>query len=237
MQSLDFAQFDYADTDILIPPNTIFYRGIDKPVKTVIRPTPMYLGPKHIAQHYAGSQGHIYTLLSPKELRLLDIRKMRSLLKSIVASRPITDTDPIITSLIYLTLSFGLCSYSRQVQLLQAYYDQNTTTASKEERQIMRDTLQRMIRPNHTPFLAINPIETEGVRIPETIIDGKSVLICKELFGQYYDGFIAPQLISPYRNAHCERAPRTLPQAQNSLQRQAQSGAHYCPTQEISSPK
>ena len=43
-----------------------------------------------------------------------------------------------------------------------------------------------------------NPLELQGIRIGETNNDVDSTFILKEIFGDFFDGFICPTIFSPY---------------------------------------
>ena len=61
------------------------------------------------------------------------------------------------------------------------------------------DVMSRVQGMKMAPVLDIlSPLEPEGVRIGETFIDANTMLILREIFGDKYDGFIAPRMYSPF---------------------------------------
>ena len=196
MTTYKFATFNYIDQDIILPAETIFYRGIDSPIRLkkddIIRNYPMYIGPKDIAEHY----GTVYQLRANKHLKLLDIRKLKTLLKLIITSRKSND-GAVLQSIRYLTIAFGLCSYVGQINLLDQYLlDISGLVIDKDQLEDVKNKIEIMKKTNPTSIL--NPLEPEGVRIAETTIDGKVMLILRELFKGIYDGYIAPKTWSSF---------------------------------------
>lgn len=201
MKTFAFDKFDYTDDDIIIPSDTIFYRGVPDgvPLKrsVILRKQPLYLAPKNIAKHYGP---HILAFKTTRQLRLIDIRKLRNLLRLIISSRnPKVDAEAQ-KAIFYLTVSFGLCSYGRQVSLLHDFITKNshsipdeTLTTVKKQLQYMQETAHDL--PTKT---SLNPLEPEGVRIAETYIDGHVMVILKQMLGKVYDGLIAPKMFSPF---------------------------------------
>jgi hypothetical protein len=198
MTTYDFSKFSYVDQDIILPSNIIYYRGIDANIKTenIIRNYPMYLGPKYIAEHY----GKVYQFTSNKPIKLIDIRKLKTILNMVILSRKSNDGD-ILQSIRYLTIAFGLCSYVGQIKLLEEYI-QNVSD-SVIDLNVLNDIKVKIKKMKAIyPTDILNPLEPSGVRIAETTIDGKVMLILREMFKGIYDGFIAPQTWSPFHVVH-----------------------------------
>jgi hypothetical protein len=200
MSTYKFDKFPYVDRDIIIPAGTIFYRGIDKleKVDKIIRDLPLYISSHNVATNY----GEVYNIEIPHELKLIDIRKLKNLLRIIITSRkdikkPDENTRKVI---MFLTIAFGLCSYKRQIELLENYVkyikDHNLLVDDKELNKVITN-IENM---KHTDlnYTYLNPFEQEGVRIAETYIDGIIMIVLKELFSNIYDGIIAPKMFSPF---------------------------------------
>jgi hypothetical protein len=199
MTTFNFEHFDFIDTDLITLPKMIFYRGImsNDPLteKEIIRNSPIYLGSKNIAKDY----GTVYQLSTPKSLRLVDVRKLKTILNIVISSRK-SNEPAILKSIQYLTMAFGLCSYSRQILELESHVDDArhlVNDHSELDSVYKKINMMRNTDPRH---FYLNPIEPEGVRVAETYIDGKVMIILKDLFKGIYDGFIAPAMFSPFHS-------------------------------------
>jgi hypothetical protein len=155
---------------------------------------PLYIGPKYIAEYY----GNVYMVKTTKSIKLLDIRKMKNLLRLIIASRKSNENNNILNCIRYLTISFGLCSYEKQIYLLEDFLQIIENQADQVELQNVKRSIQNMKNLYGETAKILNPLNPEGVRVGETFIDNKSLLILRELFKDVYDGFIAPQQYSPF---------------------------------------
>lgn len=200
MQTLDFGKFDYTDSDIEIPENTIFYRGVPKniPEQNLIRDLPMYLGSEPIAKAY-GEQ--VIQIKTTRKLRLIDFRKMKNIVRLMLSSRPkvISMSKKAQECIFFLTIAFGYCSYEKQIDLLDQFLKHNMKHIPTKELAEVQSNLAKM--KEVTPLLSqsqLNPFEPEGVRIAETYIDGNVMLILKAFFKDMYHGYIAPQMFSPF---------------------------------------
>ena len=200
MKTLSFASFDYVDADISIGCNKIFYRGIDKDIRPdqVIRPDiPIFLGPKNIAKDY----GNVYKIKTTTPLKLLDFRRLKNLMRLVVTTRKTSSSvhvhSKVMECVELITIAFGLCSYKFQIDLFEKYVNK-ISDYIQDEKQLafVRERIVYMkgVDPRHM----LNPFEPEGVRIAETSIDRKVMFILKELFGDLYDGYIAPKMYSPF---------------------------------------
>ena len=200
MQTLDFGRFDYTDSDIEIPENTIFYRGVPKniPEQNLIRDLPMYLGSEEIAKAY-GEQ--VIQIKTTQKLRLIDFRKMKNIVRLMLSSRPkvISMNKKAQEFIFFLTIAFGYCSYEKQIDILDQFLKHNMKHIPTKELAEVQSNLAKM--KEVTPLLSqsqLNPFEPEGVRIAETYIDGNVMLILKAFFKDMYHGYIAPQMFSPF---------------------------------------
>lgn len=189
MTSLEFSSFDYVDTDIIIPEGVIFYRGVPRNAHAVISDKPIYLANERIAKEYGDK---VVQIQCQKPLRLLDVRKLKNHIRLVITSR-VRDTVDTVRAIFFLTIAFGLCSYDKQVQLLQHFLDENETTPP-----VKADFQKRLNVMKNAKTGPLNPLEPEGVRVAETSIDGHVMLILKELYKGLYDGYIAPRLHSPF---------------------------------------
>lgn len=182
-KELDFEEnYDTAYGVIKIPPNTVFYRGHSTKHGSVTE-RPAYFSSKKIAQLYVKSPDYVLSAFTnTAELRLLDVRFMKNILRDMFSSNP-----PDLSSLA-VTLSFGLCSLRHQVYLL------NTRYPTPETRNEGHMALQKMLDEQDTMSL----YEPQGVRVGETTNDAETMSFLGTLFHGFVDGYIAPRIESPY---------------------------------------
>ncbi len=194
MQTYKFDLFSYVDTDIVLPENTVFFRGINISTKNVIQDRPIYLSALDIAKQYGKN---VYGIKTTKSLTLIDIRKLRHFLRLIISSRKFESQD-ISKCIYYLTIAFGLCSYMKQVELLENYVQMISKDVVDENELNFVVSRIKYMKNYDVNKLPLNPWDPEGVRVAETYIDNYVMLILKELFSGIYDGIIAPRMISPF---------------------------------------
>lgn len=203
MSTYTFENFEYVDGDIVIPANTIFYRGLPKNTKDYLRDQPLYISSLNIAKHY----GEVHEYKTQKSLTIIDFRKLRNLVNMIISSRS-SNTGEILQVIRYLTIAFGLGSYYNQVNMLEQYVkDVELLVIDKNELNKVRSNIESMKRESSNIQQILNPFDPQGVRVAETYIDGKVMLFLREIFDGIYDGFIAPRLYSPFHtnnNTHEE---------------------------------
>jgi hypothetical protein len=158
----------------------------------MVQNKPMYVGPEYIASSY----GTVYKLITTQPLKLLDIRKLKNIVRLIITSRKSNDSK-ILQCIRYLTIAFGLCSYSVQIKLLEEYIkDVKNLVEDKEQLASVIDKINIMKYTDTRNIL--NPLDPEGVRVAETYIDGHVMILLRDLFDDIYDGFIAPKMFSPF---------------------------------------
>lgn len=192
MTTFTFDNFNYIDTDITFPKDIVFFRGIVGHVNVIREEFPLYIAPENIAKDY----GQVYKLVTTKPIKLIDIRKLKNIIELIISSRILND-ESILKPIRYLTISFGLCSYDSQIRLLNEYIEQiEDLVVDKNELISVKNNIETMKKTNVRTIL--NPLEPEGVRVAETFIDSKSMMILRALFEGIYDGFISPKMFSPF---------------------------------------
>ena len=178
-QEFDFElKYDTAYGIIKIPANTVFYRGHSTKYGSV-SDRPAYFSSKGIANLYAQSSGYVVSpFTNIAELKLLDIRFMMNILRDMFS------TNPTNLSSLAVILSFGLCSLRHQVHLLNLRYNTLKNDGHK--------ALQKLVDEQDPLY------ELQGVRVGETINDVETMSFLRTLFDGFVDGFIAPQIESPY---------------------------------------
>jgi len=202
----DFKDFDFTDGIINIPENTLFFRGIqdEQNIKNLIilRPErPIYLTSKEVA-HTKYKSKKLYCI--KKNLKLMDIRKIMYILLMMLDSYNADFRDSeYINSVTILTISLGLCELPIQIHLLDNFLKNNNINDVN-----IINGYSRLVeyleayKMNKQDILGASGslYWKKGVRIGLTDIDIEMTILLKELFSDYCDGYIAPQLFSPIQN-------------------------------------
>ena len=175
-----------------IPPNTIFWRGYD-PTYPTISSRPAYYGTLDTADSYLQRNGHVLGMFTnSKNLRLLDVRFLKALLRqffeSIRDTKGLSDMDEKL--ILATTTSFGLCSLGHQIRLLKYMYSQHIQDLKG------LPELEKLYNPKAA-------FEAQGVRVAETVNDGHTMAFLKGLFKGIADGFISPRMETPF---HIEKS-------------------------------
>ncbi len=167
---------------IKIPENTILWRGYDMQYPALSE-RPVYFGDKEIAERYAlTSNTHGLGLFATtKTLKLIDIRFLKILLTDLLYQHPGNIT-------LKTTIAFGLCSFYHQIRLMITLYEKSIRTGQDEGFNAMKS----MLNTN-------SPLEQPGVRVAETSNDGWVMTFLAEVFDGIADGFISPELFTPYQ--------------------------------------
>jgi hypothetical protein len=176
---------------ITIPENTILWRGYD-PQYSAISDRPAYYGSKEFAKGYADKYDTAPTpFITTRSLELVDIRYMKVLLSQLFQHNQLTEEDNTIISA--TTISFGLCSLQHQIKLFKDRYRAIYTSSDKQYNSIKTGikNLEAQLNPN-----AI--YEQQGYRIAETTNDAIVMGFIKEIFNNHYDGYISPNILSPF---------------------------------------
>ncbi len=176
---------------IIIPSNTIVWRGFD-PSFPAISDRPSYYGSREFAQGYADKYGtDASPFITSRQLKLLDIRFMKVLLSQLFEHNRGNKADN--RAILDTTISFGLCSLEHQVKLFDYKYAEiyNTEESLYNNVKAGINKLKTLINPN-----AI--YEQPGVRIAETTNDAFVMGFIKGLFYSHYDGYISPNIQTPF---------------------------------------
>ena len=94
-----------------------------------------------------------------------------------------------------LALSYGLVSLYKQLNLYKMRYLSALDTDIRYKKII---EYYNDFESKTDKELFQNPLELQGIRIGEINNDVESTFILKEIFGDFFDGFICPTLFSPY---------------------------------------
>lgn len=180
--------FDPAYGILRIPPNLIFYRGYDLQYPSV-SDKPAYYSGIHIANAYSKINGRaLGAFTNTRQLRLLDVRFMKILLKELFDTTYSPDNTSFAT-----TLSFGLCSLYHQLQLAKNRYEKEIPDGFKA----LHATLK------------LSLYEQPGVRIAETTNDAETIGFLSTVFKGFIDGFVSPRMVSAF---HVEKEGTMSPE-------------------------
>lgn len=206
---IKFDEFPTVHGKITIPKNTILYRGYDS-IHPNISDRPAYFtSDKNLAKSYAKltPTGVLGTFVLANDVVLYDLRYIKTIILDIFGQRQ-SSSPKIIEICSTLALSYGLCSFARQIELFKIRY-KDVPIDKKEHINKIEHTLKSIkydfdqnIINGHTMDL-IDPIEPRGFRFGETDNDSQSLLILNKLFDSHVDGYIAPMFNSPF---HIEKS-------------------------------
>jgi hypothetical protein len=186
MFTYSFDDFSYVDKPIIIPEGAVFFRGIPNGKNivnlNVLRDSiPIYLGSKSVAKLYSTNiNDKFYSLQLKKDIKLIDIRKVISILPFLLNTFDASDSNNNHIATV-LKVVLGLTNIDEQIVLL------NNMSGIPEDR-----------KQNLINFAKEKRLFNLGVRVPITNLDAEMVLLLKKIFSSYYDGIIAPQLYSPF---------------------------------------
>jgi hypothetical protein len=178
-------------TTITIPANTIVWRGFD-PQFPAISDRPAYYGSQRFAQGYAEKYNtDAKPFITTRPLHLLDIRYMKILLSQLFEHNHTSHADDVI--LCATSISFGLCSLQHQIKLFKYRYKKiyETDDPSANALKTGINNLEALVDPAVI-------YEKPGVRIAETANDSIVMGFLKELFSKHYDGYISPNIMTPF---------------------------------------
>ena len=197
--ALKIKEFDYTHGIMTLPQESIWYRAY-APNRPLLTNNPLFFGDIEVA-FINTQQGnrHLGEFKCTRPLRVLDIRYVMSILP-FVFCKDSPDTEMMKK----ITISLGLCSMEKQMQLLREL--------SADEYPNLPDSIRRMeafvgldTKPNWT-----NPIELRGVRIGITDIDYQVMMWLKHLFSHVADGIIAPALPTPFHDQMFQEVDKSV---------------------------
>lgn len=197
--NFDIKEFPPFYGPVVIPEGTVLYRGFctDYPV---ISDRPSYYSfTDNIAEGYAKADKcrlGIFRVKSP--IRLYDLRYISKILMDIFVQRK-NNTQVAIDACKALSLSYGVCSFKRQLKLYKERYQCkcNKQDCDKCIRYKSLMDFDKTLKESEITS-GVNLIEPQGVRIAETENDIVSGLLLKYLFEKVVNGYVAPRMYSPY---------------------------------------
>jgi hypothetical protein len=173
---------------VRIPANLILYRGYDTKYPSVST-RPAYYSGREIAISYAKKNNReLGVFTNTRELKLLDIRFMKTLLRELFYTNYNSDNSSLA-----VTLSFGLCSLYHQLQLAKDRY---------------KDRIPEGLKALNKTY-KYSFFEQPGVRIAETENDAETMGFLSTIFKGFVDGFVAPRLPSAF---HYEKGGSMSPE-------------------------
>ena len=162
---LDFDDFDTVFHNIKIPQNTILLRGYDKAYAAISERPAYFTSNVDVASAYGNKLG-VY--VSRKPLKVYDLRFVGAILLDLLSRRKSTSKE-VVECIYTLTLSYGLCSFTRQLELFDERYRNVRDKFEAEIRSMTSD----LHSPNYRFNTGINPVEPKGIRIGETTNDSQ----------------------------------------------------------------
>lgn len=203
---------------ITIPKNCYFIRGCDSNWKSPIIPgRPIYLTcHERVAISYAelyGKCGEVKWFTNSEPIKLYDIRYIKLLLLEYLSAprktkTTISNPKNFKRLAAWLKCAYGACSLYKQIKLLESIYKDNLASGKQSElydavhrMKLYHDTIEIDSNWNKNDLCECDPIEPLGIRLGETNMDSAMVQILSELFGHKIDGYIAPELCSPFQKS------------------------------------
>jgi hypothetical protein len=191
-KSLDIDDFDIVYGSIEVPADTILYRGYDKAYPVLSNRPAFYSAKIETAESYEETDNHALGIFKTKtSLKIYDLRFIKMILKDLFTQRKNNSKD-VIETCYTLALSYGICSFKRQMELLNIRIPD-----LKSEIRASLEKHEAKIKKYPT-LTGIDPVEVQGIRIGSTFNDSEAVLILKEVFYGIVDGYVAPKMYSPY---------------------------------------
>jgi hypothetical protein len=202
--SIDFSSFHSTYGLIQLPGNMLLYRGYDTHYPAITDRPAYFTHNKIIANGYVNNTSKkLGYFRTTQTLRLFDLRFIKVLLSEMFNSqKPSILTSSEIVNCIYsITLSLGLCSYNYQLNnLVPRRYNNPSKNIQK--------AIESMKLFEKNTDIEANPIEKQGIRIAETTNDHVLVCCLSKLFEGIIDGYIMPDIYSPF---HIEKTKHILP--------------------------
>ena len=205
LQLLDFKNFDIIHNIIILKYNSLLIRGYSTNYPISDRPA-FFTTEEHIARGYANEPNtQLGYFQTTSDLRLLDLRYMKILLRELFDNQPknILQNSNVTECIYSISMALGICTYQKQFKLLQDRYADNL----KDKNSIIYKSLLCMSEYLLQPGIHINPLEAQGIRVAETTNDSIVVLCLKEIFGDYVQGYISPDITTPF---HIEKTNNLL---------------------------
>jgi hypothetical protein len=208
--SLLFDAFDPVTSVISLPPDSVFLRGCDMQYPPVSDRPAFFTSSESTAMGYAeshGQRGRICSFKTTRMIHLLDVRMVRSVLRMMFEQLTVPPDEKSRQTIQTTTLAFGLCSLSAQIELVRHVYSSQLQERTGYADQL-RDAVRALEEHRDTHGGGAHPVEVPGVRIAETNNDAFAMMCASNILG--VDGYIAPQLFSPFHTTQGFRTPSEI---------------------------
>ena len=222
MNANPFVQYSYdsfspvVGVPVVFPDNTLLFRGYDVSYPAVTD-VPAFFGPKEVASAYANLPNRkLGAYVTRRSLRLYDVRYLMMLLQGVLVGRqnnPVhAESAAMMEVMMSLTISFGLSSLSKQVELVKLRFRDDLGIVRQNIESMERFYAENCALPPELMDKSLHPFEPRGYRVAETTNDGVSLTFLKGLFRGHVDGFIAPAMFSPFHSEErdCVLTPEIL---------------------------
>lgn len=186
-KKIHFEHFHYFDNLLELPKHSLFYRGVSRSIRNedILKRTLIFLTcNKELARYYG--DGHYCSIETTKPIKVMDLRKVGSLLSIMLDFMPKTNNRVLLS----LMTSFGfITDMTTQYQSLKCISDMNQDYSE------LRDAASYFYNKMNVKKKEYNIIyNPKGVRFSITSVDGYAYEACKSIFGRYFDGIISPNL-------------------------------------------
>lgn len=186
---------------IIIPPNTLLWRGYDNRYDVIPDRYTYYSG-MEIAKEYAKKENRqLGCFVTAQPLHLIDMRFMTALLERIIQTN---EDNEYLNDFAAIIISFGLCSLGHQIELLKERYKEALKASTTDTTQL-KQNINAIIKK----YKPRNIIEQKGVRVAETTNDGITMAFLQELFKGIFDGFISSRIYTAF---HAEKSGQLSPE-------------------------
>ena len=203
-----FDDFKPIFSPITIPAGSVFVRGYDTQFPFPSnRPTYLTHNPD-VARGYAAHPQHsVAFVATSRDLRVVDVRYMTSILRTMFASRSVVDHQSN-AAIRTVSLSYGLCSLRAQIDECRVRYANLLT--DETEAGPMKASIDAMVSfLESSTARSTFPVEVPGIRVAETTNDMEALLTLRDLMSGV-DGYISPVQKSAFHVTQQGEAPAEL---------------------------
>jgi hypothetical protein len=179
---------------IIINENTLFFKSYSINYNPLTKNRPSFFGDIDNAIKYLKSDRKLGIFNTKRKIRLLDIRYISDIINDLILLRDNNDIETI-KGYMTISLSFGLVSLYKQLNLYKIRY---ASTLETDVRYKKICKYYNDYEKEQNKQLFQNPVELTGIRIGEINNDVDTTFILKEIFKDFFDGFISPVTFSPY---------------------------------------
>lgn len=203
---VEFRSFNPIHTVIKVPKNILLLRGYHTGYPPVSDRPAYFTSYREIVDAYANKDQHTLGYFkTTSDIKLLDLRYIKLLLRDFFdaqVSTVMTQHSNVADCILSICLALGLCSATVQMHLLQQRYSDSISDQNSDTYKGFKNIQSYFKHPN-----VYNPLDPQGIRIAETNNDIVMILCLRAIFGDSIDGYIMPNVYSPY---HIEKSNHIL---------------------------